>query len=86
MAACRLVRDHRLHVPSLLPPRKIELGADLTSFSPSPDTAVMTYIILFIVDHIPGLKLRSTEETEILGIDETEVSRRAWPTPKRIER
>lgn len=36
-------------------------------------TAVMTYIILFIVDHIPGLKLRSSEESEILGIDETEV-------------
>lgn len=36
-------------------------------------TAVMTYILLFIVDHIPGLKLRSSEEAEILGIDETEV-------------
>lgn len=36
-------------------------------------TAVMTYIILFIVDHIPGLKLRSSEEAEILGIDETEL-------------
>ena len=33
----------------------------------------MTYLLLFIVDHIPGLKLRSTEEAEILGIDETEL-------------
>lgn len=38
------------------------------------DTFVMTYLILFIVDHIPGLKLRSSEDAEILGIDETEVS------------
>ncbi|ORY84684.1 ammonium transporter MEPa [Leucosporidium creatinivorum] len=35
-------------------------------------TFVMTYIILFIVDHIPGLKLRASEDSEILGIDETE--------------
>ncbi|GAA6018923.1 hypothetical protein JCM10207_009201 [Rhodosporidiobolus poonsookiae] len=35
-------------------------------------TAVVTYIILFIVDHIPGLKLRCTEESEIVGIDEAE--------------
>ncbi|GAA6039246.1 hypothetical protein JCM8097_003225 [Rhodosporidiobolus ruineniae] len=35
-------------------------------------TAVMTYIILFIVDHIPGLKLRASEETEIVGVDEAE--------------
>jgi len=33
-------------------------------------TAVVTYIILFVVDHIPGLKLRCSEEGEILGIDE----------------
>ncbi|SCV73456.1 BQ2448_7382 [Microbotryum intermedium] len=35
-------------------------------------TAVVTYIILFTVDHIPGLHLRATEDQEILGIDETE--------------
>ncbi|GAA5922853.1 hypothetical protein JCM1841_003762 [Sporobolomyces salmonicolor] len=35
-------------------------------------TAVVTYILLFIVDHIPGLKLRSSEDTEIVGIDEAE--------------
>ncbi|GAA5892257.1 hypothetical protein JCM6882_003623 [Rhodosporidiobolus microsporus] len=35
-------------------------------------TAVVTYIILFVVDHIPGLKLRATEEAEIIGIDEAE--------------
>lgn len=34
----------------------------------------MTYIILFVVDHIPGLRLRASEDAEILGIDETEVS------------
>ncbi|GAA5869101.1 hypothetical protein JCM1840_000469 [Sporobolomyces johnsonii] len=35
-------------------------------------TAVVTYILLFIVDHIPGLKLRASEEAEIVGIDEAE--------------
>jgi len=34
--------------------------------------AVVTYILLFIVDHIPGLKLRASEESEIVGIDEAE--------------
>jgi Amt family ammonium transporter len=35
-------------------------------------TAVLTYILLFIVDHIPGLSLRANEESEIVGIDEAE--------------
>lgn len=35
-------------------------------------TAVVTYILLFIVDHIPGLSLRANEEAEIVGIDEAE--------------
>ncbi|GAA5950149.1 hypothetical protein JCM3765_004215 [Sporobolomyces pararoseus] len=34
--------------------------------------AVVTYILLFIVDHIPGLKLRASDESEIVGIDEAE--------------
>ncbi|ODV95323.1 hypothetical protein PACTADRAFT_68500 [Pachysolen tannophilus NRRL Y-2460] len=32
-------------------------------------TAVFTYIIIFIVDHIPGLKLRAPEEAEDMGMD-----------------
>jgi len=35
-------------------------------------TATVTYILLFVVDHIPGLKLRASEEDEILGIDEAQ--------------
>ncbi|KDE09856.1 hypothetical protein MVLG_00254 [Microbotryum lychnidis-dioicae p1A1 Lamole] len=35
-------------------------------------TGVLTYIILFAIDHIPGLHFRATEDQEILGIDETE--------------
>ncbi|GAA5837292.1 hypothetical protein JCM11251_004956 [Rhodosporidiobolus azoricus] len=35
-------------------------------------TAVVTYIILFVVDHIPGLKLRASDDAEIIGIDEAE--------------
>ncbi|KAK4055034.1 hypothetical protein OIO90_003375 [Microbotryomycetes sp. JL221] len=34
-------------------------------------TAVVTYILLFAIDHIPGLKLRASEDQEVLGIDET---------------
>ncbi|KAK4050661.1 hypothetical protein OIV83_003387 [Microbotryomycetes sp. JL201] len=34
-------------------------------------TAVVTYILLFIIDHIPGLKLRADEDAEVLGMDET---------------
>lgn len=34
----------------------------------------MTMIILVIIDHIPGLSLRASEEAEIIGIDEDQVS------------
>lgn len=33
-------------------------------------TFIMTMIILVIIDHIPGLSLRASEEAEIIGIDE----------------
>ena len=33
-------------------------------------TAVMTLIILVVIDYIPGLSLRASEEAEIIGIDE----------------
>lgn len=35
-------------------------------------TAVVTYILLFIVDHIPGCRLRCHEDSEIVGLDESE--------------
>lgn len=38
------------------------------------DTAVVTYILLFLINLIPGCKFRSSEEAEIVGIDEAEVS------------
>jgi ammonia channel protein AmtB len=31
-------------------------------------------IILVAIDHIPGLHLRASEEAEIIGVDEAEVS------------
>lgn len=37
-------------------------------------TAVLTYIICFIVDHIPGLKLRATPEQEEMGMDLSEMA------------
>lgn len=54
---------------------------------PTPDSsrrcaaAVMTLIILVIIDYIPGLSLRASEEAEIIGIDEGEFTTpRARPT------
>nr|AAD40955.1 ammonium transporter MEPa [Microbotryum violaceum] len=41
-------------------------------------TFVVTYLLLFVIDHIPGLKLRATEDMEILGIDETELGENAY--------
>lgn len=38
----------------------------------------MTYILLFIIDHIPGLKLRADEDAEVLGIDEVELGENAY--------
>ncbi|GJN90149.1 hypothetical protein Rhopal_003148-T1 [Rhodotorula paludigena] len=35
-------------------------------------TAVVTYILLFLINLIPGCKFRSSEEAEIVGIDEAE--------------
>lgn len=37
-------------------------------------TTVFTLIILFIVDHIPGLRLRATPEEEALGMDLVEMA------------
>lgn len=51
-----------------------QLGLQMAgSFTIMAYTFVVTYAIIFVIDHIPGLKVRSTEEAEILGIDETEV-------------
>jgi Amt family ammonium transporter len=38
-------------------------------------TAVMTFIILIVIDHIPGCALRASEEAEIIGIDEEETGK-----------
>ncbi|RIB20969.1 ammonium transporter 1 [Gigaspora rosea] len=39
---------------------------------------VMTYIILFIMDKIPGLSLRADPESEAIGIDESELGELAY--------
>lgn len=38
----------------------------------------MTCIILFVMNMIPGLSLRATEEAEIVGIDEAEIGEFAY--------
>lgn len=35
-------------------------------------TFVVTLLIMFVIDHIPGLHFRSTDEAEIVGMDEVE--------------
>lgn len=37
-----------------------------------------TCIILFVINLIPGLKIRATEEAEILGIDDAEIGEFAY--------
>jgi Amt family ammonium transporter len=38
----------------------------------------MTCIILFLMNLVPGLSLRATEEAEITGIDEAEIGEFAY--------
>ena len=35
-------------------------------------TAAGTFIIMFVIDHIPGLHFRSDDEGELAGVDDTE--------------
>ncbi|KAI9711601.1 MAG: ammonium transporter Amt1 [Candelaria pacifica] len=39
---------------------------------------IMTAIILFVMNHIPGLRLRVSEEEEIIGIDDAEIGEFAY--------
>ncbi|KAK4702337.1 ammonium transporter, Amt family, partial [Phenoliferia sp. Uapishka_3] len=56
-----------------------QLGFQLAgSLSIVAYTFVMTYIILFCIDHVPGLHLRVSEESEILGIDEAELGEASY--------
>ncbi|TDZ10295.1 Ammonium transporter 1 [Colletotrichum sidae] len=57
----------------------IQLGYQLAdSFSGGAYSFVGTCIILFIMNMIPGLRLRATEEAEILGIDDAEIGEFAY--------
>lgn len=38
----------------------------------------MTCVILFVMNMIPGLSLRASEEAEIIGIDEAEIGEFAY--------
>lgn len=52
----------------------IQLGYQLAdSVSGGVYSFVMTAVILFILNLIPGLHLRASEEAEILGIDDAEI-------------
>ena len=48
------------------------------SFSGGAYSFVCTAVILFVLDLIPGLRIRSSEEAEILGIDDAEVGEFAY--------
>jgi hypothetical protein len=37
------------------------------------DTAIVTYALLVLINLIPGLTFRCSEEYEVLGMDETEI-------------
>lgn len=52
----------------------IQIGYQLAdSFSGGAYSFVGTCVILFIMNLIPGLHLRASEEAEILGIDDAEI-------------
>jgi ammonium transporter, Amt family len=48
------------------------------SFSGGGYSFVMTTLILFIMNLIPGMSLRASEEAEILGIDDAEIGEFAY--------
>jgi len=57
----------------------IQIGYQLAdSFSGGVYSFVGTSIILFIMNLIPGLRLRASEEAEILGIDDAEIGEFAY--------
>jgi len=57
----------------------IQIGYQLAdSFSGGFYSFVGTSIILFIMNLIPGLRLRASEEAEILGIDDAEIGEFAY--------
>lgn len=60
----------------------IQIGYQLAdSFSGGAYSFVGTCIILFIMNLIPGLHLRASEEAEILGIDDAEIGEFGMPKP-----
>ncbi|BGP26862.1 ammonium transmembrane transporter [Rhodotorula toruloides] len=57
----------------------VQLGWQLASAtSILAYTAVVTYILIFIVDHIPGLKVRCSEDDEIIGMDESQTGEHGY--------
>ncbi|KIH95149.1 ammonium transporter [Sporothrix brasiliensis 5110] len=56
-----------------------QLGIQLAdSFSGGAYSFVGTSLILFVMNMIPGLRLRASEEAEILGIDDSEIGEFAY--------
>lgn len=57
----------------------VQIGFQLAdSFAGGTYSFVGTCLILFIMNLIPGLSLRATEEAEILGIDDAEIGEFAY--------
>lgn len=53
----------------------IDLHVDRELISTANRTFVVSYILMFLINLIPGCKFRVDEEGEIIGVDEVEVSR-----------
>lgn len=57
----------------------VQLGYQLAdSFSGGAWSFCFTCLILFVMNLIPGLRLRTTEEGEILGVDDAEIGEFAY--------
>ncbi|KAL4402962.1 ammonium transmembrane transporter [Malassezia pachydermatis] len=60
----------------------IQLGYQLAdSCSGFGWSFVLTFILLFIIDHIPGCKFRSDERDEVIGMDISQVGEEAYAMP-----
>jgi Amt family ammonium transporter len=74
------ILDGSTHIPGgWLNHHWIQMGYQLAdSFTGGLYSFTGTCLILFIMNMIPGLRLRATEESEVLGIDDAEIGEFAY--------
>jgi Amt family ammonium transporter len=77
--------DYIVHLDGISPPRGgwlnhhwIQLAYQLADSFTGGGSFLGTCLILFVMNLIPGLGLRSSEEAEILGIDDSEIGEFAY--------